>query len=269
MPDYFFHVGVELFTDNHHDSRDHDRTDLTIAEQTPPNLSAFFRALKPFSRSTERRKSRNYLYDHKQDHGIEPAHSDVLQPDLKDHRLDTIVVEGTDMSPEAGEDVSAKENIIERGLGSAISGRHMKGRYEPLKGQNEAEGFGIVHLYRDSEETAGLYQDSAYRSSDLWSDGRRSLSTRTPLPAPKDEDCTTLCILAVPSYMTPSDFLSWVGEDTRSKVSHFRMVRTSRANRYMVLMKFKNGKTARQWQHEWNNKVFNTMEVSNIKVRLW
>ena len=40
------------------------------------------------------------------------------------------------------------------------------------------------------------------------------------------------------------------------------MVRTSRANRYMVLMKFKNGKRAREWQYEWNGKVFNSIEVS-------
>lgn len=155
----------------------------------------------------------------------------------------------------------AKDNIIGKGIGSAISGHHMKGRYEPVQGHDTTEGWGIVHLYRDSEETSALYKDSVYRSSDLWSDGIRNAGSGKPNPPPKDEECTTLCILAVPSYMTPSDFLSFVGEETRSEVSHFRMVRTSRANRYMVLMKFKNGKHAREWQHEWNGKVFNSMEV--------
>ncbi|EXJ73925.1 uncharacterized protein A1O5_02219 [Cladophialophora psammophila CBS 110553] len=165
-----------------------------------------------------------------------------------------------------GEGPDAKENIIGKGIGSAISGHHMKGRYEPLESHDNAEGWGIVHLYRDSEETAGLYKDSVYRSSDFWSDGLRNPPSGKPHPPPKDEECTTLCILAVPSYMTPSDFLSWVGEDTRSEVSHFRMVRTSRANRYMVLMKFRHGKKAREWQHEWNGKVFNSMEPETCHV---
>ena len=164
-----------------------------------------------------------------------------------------------------GETVLGKnDNIIEKGMGSTMFGRHLKGRYEPVEQNNTAEGWGIVHLYRDSDETSGLYKDSVYRSSDLWSDGLRNPPSGTIHPPPKDDECTTLCILAVPSYMTPSDFLSFVGEETRGEVSHFRMVRTSRANRYMVLMKFKHGKKAREWQHEWNGKVFNTMEVRNF-----
>lgn len=79
--------------------------------------------------------------------------------------------------------------------------------------------------------------------------------------SPNDDDCSILCILAVPSYLSPADFLGFVGEDTRNEVSHFRMIKTARANRYMVLMKFRSGKKAREWQREWNGKVFNSMEV--------
>ncbi len=75
-------------------------------------------------------------------------------------------------------------------------------------------------------------------------------------------DCTTLCIPAVPSYLTPSDFLGFVGEKTREEVSHFRMVMTGRMNRYLVLMKFRDGNAARRWRKEWDGKVFNSMEVS-------
>ena len=76
-----------------------------------------------------------------------------------------------------------------------------------------------------------------------------------------EEDCTTLCILAVPAYLSASDFMGFVGEKTLDEVCHFRMIRTSRANRYMVLMKFRSGRKARDWQKEWNGKVFNSMEV--------
>jgi BRCA1-associated protein len=77
----------------------------------------------------------------------------------------------------------------------------------------------------------------------------------------KNEDTTVLCIPAVPSYMTPSDFLGWVGENTREEVSHFRMVMTGRLNRYLVLMKFRDGAVARTWRDTWDGKVFNGMEV--------
>ncbi|KAJ9610437.1 hypothetical protein H2200_005214 [Cladophialophora chaetospira] len=272
MPDYFFHVAIELVTT----SPVHLKQ---VEDHPPPSILPFFKALRPFASSQGRRTSRDHSFDQKQDsshhRGRVPTsappqqpHLEVSQSDSKDHRLDTIVLEGTDMSASSGGkmDSEAKENIIEKGIGSTISGQHMKGRFEPSQGSEGAEGWGIVHLYRDSEETSGLYKDSAYSSSDLWSDAVRNVPSGKPHPPPKDEDCTTVCILAVPSYMTPSDFLSWVGEDTRSEVSHFRMVRTSRANRYMVLMKFQNGKRAKEWQHEWNGKVFNSMEPETCHV---
>ncbi|KAI1618378.1 BRCA1-associated protein [Exophiala viscosa] len=272
MPDYFFHVAVELFPDTQSTAQSNDY-------HKPPNLGQFFKALRPFTHSSIRRRSRDHTtHQIKVDPSNRnqslfadrpgPVNPDVSHSDPKDHRLDNILLQATDMvlQTEGKEPPPVKDNIIEKGIGSAFSGHHLKGRYEPLEGQNTVEGWGIVHLYRDSEETSGLYKDSAYRSSDLWSDGLRNAPSGKPHPPPKDEECTSLCILAVPSYMTPSDFLSWVGEDTRSEVSHFRMVRTSRANRYMVLMKFKHGKKAREWQHEWNGKVFNSMEPETCHV---
>jgi BRCA1-associated protein len=61
--------------------------------------------------------------------------------------------------------------------------------------------------------------------------------------------------------MTPSDFLGFMGEQTREEVSHFRLIRTSRANKYMVLMKFREAERARAWRKEWDGKAFNSMEV--------
>lgn len=61
--------------------------------------------------------------------------------------------------------------------------------------------------------------------------------------------------------MTPSDFLGFMGEQTREEVSHFRLIRTSRANKYMVLMKFREAEKARAWRKEWDGKAFNSMEV--------
>ena len=122
-----------------------------------------------------------------------------------------------------------------------------KGKFIPSDLKDTEVGWGVVHLYRDGQETPGLYDEVEGASKDF-----------------NEEDCTTLCILAVPSYMTPSDFLGFVGEHTREDVSHFRLIKTSRANKYMVLMKFKEAKKARRWRTEWDGKAFNSMEVRYI-----
>jgi len=124
-----------------------------------------------------------------------------------------------------------------------------KGEFIPSDPKNTELGWGVVHLYRDADETPGLYENSA--------DSQASSSM-----AFDPVDCTTLCILAVPSYMSPSDLLGYVGPQTRKDVSHFRLIRTRRANKYMVLMKFRDSQAARNWHKEWNGKPFNTMEVS-------
>lgn len=127
-----------------------------------------------------------------------------------------------------------------------------RGRWEPVSDtEDQRLGWGVVRLYRDAEETAGLYQ--------VPTSNRKGPKSPSEI---KDEDCTVLCILAVPSYLTPSDFLGFVGEKTRVAVSHFRMIRTERSNRYMVLMKFRHGKTAREWRSAWNGRSFDGMEVS-------
>jgi BRCA1-associated protein len=153
---------------------------------------------------------------------------------------------------------------LENALGHDQNGLATKARFESSDAHNEELGWGIVRLYRDSDETPGLYDDIAPSKGAKGHKTSRRSDGQTESTSFKDEECTTLCILAVPSYLTPSDFLGFVGEKTREDVSHFRMIRTERINRYMVLMKFRNGKRARQWQKEWDGKAFNDMEVSNL-----
>ena len=47
-------------------------------------------------------------------------------------------------------------------------------------------------------------------------------------------------------------------------VSHFGMLMTGWMNRYLVLMKFRDGTVARRRRKEWDRKVFNSMEVSLV-----
>lgn len=192
-----------------------------------------------------------------------------------------------------------QENLVAAGIGTEIlSGHRTKGRYIPLDHQLADSIWGIVHLYRDTQETPYLRNDDDYPTYLKGSaaaarhpgeqqasvrqglalgveSGKQSGATGAAYPFPEtasspaqnfEEDCTTLCILAVPSYLSPPDFLGFMGENTMDEVSHFRMIRTARANRYMVLMKFRSGRKARQWQKEWNGKVFNSIEPETCHV---
>jgi BRCA1-associated protein len=158
-------------------------------------------------------------------------------------------------------------NGINAGLApeAAGVGRVTKARYEVVQEKNTEVGWGIVHLYRDGEETPGLGNTEVVYTAGSEAPGhQRQPSAGLGVKDEEEhgEDCTTLCIPAVPSYLTPSDFLGFVGEKTREEVSHFRMVMTGRMNRYLVLMKFRDGNAARRWRKEWDGKVFNSMEAS-------
>ncbi|OQD66083.1 hypothetical protein PENPOL_c005G04499 [Penicillium polonicum] len=191
------------------------------------------------------------------------------------------------------------ENLVAAGIGTDIlGGLRTKGRYIPLDYELADSVWGIVHLYRDLQETPYLGNDDEYpaylkgSSAAARQPGEQQATLRQGLagavgakqtgpaglaeyPFPEtssssaqspDEDCTTLCILAVPSYLSPPDFLGFMGQKTMDDVSHFRMIRTARANRYMVLMKFRSGRKAREWQKEWNGHVFNSVEPETCHV---
>jgi BRCA1-associated protein len=94
--------------------------------------------------------------------------------------------------------------------------------------------YGILHLFRDLQP---LYS-SALGSTDL-QQYHQPISPQQLEPSPVNFDQlpyhgTLLCILAVPIYMTSSDFLTFLGP-SRSMVSHVRILRDKQPNRYMQL----------------------------------
>lgn len=70
---------------------------------------------------------------------------------------------------------------------------------------------GVVHIFRES-----LFKTDAETADKCLTDGK----TKTELGA----DDNTLAVLAVPSWMTPSDFLSFV-EPAAEGIVHLRMIR--------------------------------------------
>ncbi|KAJ6171395.1 hypothetical protein N7470_000462 [Penicillium chermesinum] len=216
--------------------------------------------------------------------------------------IDMVTPEGGAMSRKKRAASGQEDNLVAAGIGTDIlGGLRTKGRYIPLDQKVGDSVWGIVHLYRDAAETPYLASNDddypthlkgsaaavarppggeqlAFRphvaGGASKSAGRDSADLAAyPFPVTAsssalipDDDCSTLCVLAVPSYLSVSDFLGFVGERTLDDVSHFRMIRTPRANRYMVLMKFRSGRKAMEWQKEWNGKVFNSMEPETCHV---
>ncbi|KAF1845447.1 RING-10 protein [Cucurbitaria berberidis CBS 394.84] len=180
-----------------------------------------------------------------------PAHRRTQSFAHRDWRFDTISIISIDMSASNGADMTRPhtQSLKHPSHATNSGGLATKGRFIPSDLKGTEVGWGVVHLYRDGQGTPGLYDEVDGASKDF-----------------HEEDCTTLCILAVPSYMTPSDFLGFMGEQTREHVSHFRLIRTSRANKYMVLMKFQEAQQAREWRKEWDGKAFNSMEPEYCHV---
>ncbi|KAK8069678.1 Zn-finger in ubiquitin-hydrolase [Apiospora phragmitis] len=146
---------------------------------------------------------------------------------------------------------SAAAAAVGPSMGSA--GKATKARFLPLKTKDTNIGWGIVHLYREVEETPEL---SALADAEEVEDPERF----------EGVDCTTLCIPAVPSYLSPSDFLGFIGEKWRYHVSHYRMVMTGRLNRYLVLLKFRDSKRAYTFKREFDGKVFNDIEPETCTI---
>ncbi|RAL04018.1 putative RING and UBP finger domain protein [Aspergillus ibericus CBS 121593] len=308
MPSYFYHIAIELFTHPQSDLQGaypgvdkHASTSLAF-DSACEALLPFQKRPRPSTWTHRSSRHQSVAKHHRANPPTETGltnteanvrdtttpHPYVSSPtsasDLeKDLRFDKVSIECIDMVPSEQEAAAAKrtgwkdpkENPIATGIGTDIlGGLRTKGQYIPLDQSTSESVWGIVHLYRDTQETPYLVEDdypsylkgSAAAARQPYDEpGGSSRPPRGEEYMP-DEDCTTLCILAVPSYMSPSDFLGFVGENTMNDVSHFRMIRTARANRYMVLIKFRSGKKAREWQKDWNGKVFNSMEPETCHV---
>ncbi|KAI6781027.1 uncharacterized protein J7T54_003169 [Emericellopsis cladophorae] len=128
-------------------------------------------------------------------------------------------------------------------LGPAGSGAATKAELLPVVTKNTEVGWGVVHFYREGEETPSL--SGAGAAQEAIDDA---------------EECTTMCIPAVPFYMSPADLVVFLGEEWTKYISHCRMVMTSRMNRYMVLLQFRDAARARAWRRAFDGKIFNRMD---------
>ncbi|KIJ55405.1 hypothetical protein M422DRAFT_151159 [Sphaerobolus stellatus SS14] len=112
---------------------------------------------------------------------------------------------------------------------------------------------GIVHIYR-----CNTYRNSAGASGGEDVSSTSTLNNTT-VAAESSSDGTTLAVLAVPSHMTASDFLSFV-EPAVDTVAHLRMIRDTSPSRSIVIIKFRNAEDARYFLQEYNGRPFNAMQ---------
>ncbi|ORX88710.1 zf-UBP-domain-containing protein [Basidiobolus meristosporus CBS 931.73] len=122
------------------------------------------------------------------------------------------------------------------------------GHFVPTKIGSTSLDIGVLRLYRDVKEISFSTEESqaAVEGSAGSHEAQESLGN-------------VLSVLAVPSYMTPMDFVGFVGS-YKKDVSHFRIIRDSSPNKFLVLLKFREAEMAREFYKEFNGRAFNSME---------
>jgi BRCA1-associated protein len=145
----------------------------------------------------------------------------------------------TNLSSESYPETSISENSLTK---KSKSGREKAinppaGEFVPLKSGKTNLSYGILHLYRDPKEIPFPKEDHTINNVNIRNDNlkssehKESNSLRTVenekvdnFPDLIGDNETILAVLAVPSYMTASDFLGFVAP-VRKYVSHFRFIR--------------------------------------------
>lgn len=131
--------------------------------------------------------------------------------------------------------------VIDRPMGSIGPNKET---FEPLRAREL--GLGIIRLYRDfeAEESALL------KTNQLSNQG----------------DDTMLSIIALPTYFTATDLLGFIGDYFMEFITHIRILKSEKPNRFLVLIKFSDIVKAAEFQYHFDGKQFNSMEPEACHV---
>ncbi|KAJ3847101.1 hypothetical protein EV368DRAFT_51771 [Lentinula lateritia] len=161
----------------------------------------------------------------------------TLNPYQRDYRFGPIRIDWMDLDMPASTSSTGKEK--DRGKdGHAVA--HFVANETVSGSTNLPEG--VVHVYRENETPTG------------------QPSTSRPVT-----DSVILGILAVPSWMAPSDLLTFVAPAAET-ISHLRILRDCVPNRSIALIKFPKPGDASEFIEAYNGKPFNSMEPEICNV---
>ncbi|GAK68045.1 zf-UBP-domain-containing protein [Moesziomyces antarcticus] len=125
--------------------------------------------------------------------------------------------------------------------------------------------FGIVHLFRDKQEAMASSSSAPIAPAGKSAIPSNSTSAAEQLQnqIPDHDLGTVVAVLAVPSHLTASHFLSFI-EPAVEAITHLRMVRDMHPNRCMVLIRFRDAKDAEDFHKMFNGQPFNAMDPQEI-----
>ncbi|QRV88958.1 BRCA1-associated protein [Ceratobasidium sp. AG-Ba] len=167
---------------------------------------------------------------------------------FKDYRVGPVGVNWVEFEPESQEGTS-KESAMKR---SASAFRAASGKFIPTNAIRSGAtnlSQGIVHILRESRGAAWKETDSPPRLLERFS----------------HNDGTVLAILAVPSYIGPSDFLSWTSP-AADGIQHLRIVHDNAPNRSMAVIKFRSKRHADLFLETYNGRQFTPIEPETCHV---
>lgn len=108
-------------------------------------------------------------------------------------------------------------------------------------------GYGVLHLYRDWHHTdlpdTRIAQDESLNKEQ----------------DQQDDTDRVICILAVPSYMSNEDFMQFLGA-TQDDIVQYRFIRDFSPNKYTVLLKFRDRRSAFMCYRKYNGRRFSMSE---------
>ena len=107
-----------------------------------------------------------------------------------------------------------------------------------------------------SKAPQGFADNYASSSRAINADGTSGLPT-------SEQEITSVAVLAVPSWMSPSDFLAFVAPAAEG-MKHLRLIRDRSPNRTMVVIQFREPASALEFIEEFNGRPFNAVEVSCV-----
>ncbi|GEQ68488.1 hypothetical protein JCM33374_g2156 [Metschnikowia sp. JCM 33374] len=116
--------------------------------------------------------------------------------------------------------------------------------HEPLKARSL--GHGAIRLFRDFD------------------DGSSSANKKSASVDSYDD--TMLSIIALPTYFTATDLLGFIGDHYMEFVTHIRVLKSEKPNRFLVLLKFNDALKAAEFQYHFDGKPFNSMEPEACHV---